>query len=424
MDERTMRLLLEQQQQLSNNVGGGNLQQTNFAAAANMSTTNAANGGGGQGRIGAFTQNDRITPPLPHAQQGHVQQPQQQQQRLIPQQQSQRSALPLAPMSATALPNNNNNLFAGIDRTQMMHLPQPSQDTILQRQYQATANQIAEENKARAVHIAGQQLVDRSVQHQHRQEAQNTDDNADADASDPLLASLQMYSQYGEDSSPLALHEHGFSATSNGGLPPPSSLLVDDRLQQLRDIQAQLSQLQRMERDVKQQAQAQEKQLQHHQQLQQQESSVPASTQSAGRRTPPNNDKAPLSPPSLPIDAAKSHAAKDMRAKVQQYEAAARSMLLQGQRRRSKIDAPAYGSAAAADSHASFGAPSPATIATAAVSSPQEQQRRRSSVVSNGSTSTKDTTGRKRRSSDQCWRDAMKDDPDVQVCRAKIRRRV
>ena len=535
-----MKLLLQQQQQqqqLSGNntdADAANLlsqqsliqQQTNFAAAMtnNMCTTVAASNGGDIG-LGTFTQNDRITPPLhvalplPHAQHEHLRQLQQQQQLLLQSQQQQESShMSSSSTAAAAARPTNNNLFAGIDPTQMMHLPQSSQNTILQRQYQATADRIAEEHKARAIQSAGQRmngttgtnanaagaagtntasggttahrflqsLQNDTMRGQHIANVSNTnndvladiDAEVDVDASDPLMASLQMYSQYGEDSTPLAVNTmvmggagNHFNNGNNGQLQTNNIMCgnndfgapstrndggVDDKLQQLQTIQAQLAQLQRMEIEMKQQAEAQEKQLQQQRQLQQRQqqqqsfmlASASASTQSAGRATPPNNNDncessgraTPLSPPSLPVDAAMSDVAvQGMRAKVQQYEAAARSMLLQeGKRRRSKIDASSAATAAgsastcsgtsAADTDTSKAdVPSAATIAQTTVSSPrhQQHQRRRSSVVSNGSSSTGDETpGRKRRAPDQSWRDVMKDDPDVKECRAKMRRRV
>ena len=448
MDEHTtstyMKLLLQQQQQQQQQLSGNTCnadaanvlsqqsslmqQQTNFAAAMNnnmMSTTGSAG-------EGFFTQNDRITPQLQHQQQQHQQQQQQQQ-------------FSHMTSSSTAAAANSNNLFAGIDPTQMMHLPQSSQNMILQRQYQAMADRIAEEhNKARAIQIAGQRVngtgsdanansassPSGGTAHQFLQSLQkDMGVEEEADASDPLMASLQMYSQYGEDANPLAANTMGgqLQTTNSNSMydgndfgPPSNSNEggVDDKLQQLQIIQAQLAQLQRMEIEMKQQAEAQEKQHQQQRQLQlqqeqlqqrqrQKQQSASASTQHAGHLTPPTNNgdgessgvaaAPPLSPPSLPVDAALSDvAAQGMRAKVLQYEEAARSMLIQeGKRRRSKM--------------------------------PQQQhQRRRSSVVSNSSssTSTGDETGRKRRAPDKSWRDVMKDDTDVQECRAKMRRRV
>ena len=459
MEEHTVNLLLQQQQQqqLGNtcNADAANLlsqqslmqQQTNFAAAMTNNMCNAgasSNHTGGDIGLGTFTQNDRITPPLalplPHAQHGHLQQLQQQQQRLPFQSQQQQ----LSHMSASSTAAAANNLFAGIDPTQMMHLPQSSQNTILQRQYQATADRIAEEHKARAIQIAGQRVngtgsganansasgPSGGTAHQFLQSLQkDMGVEEEADASDPLMASLQMYSQYGEDANPLAANTMGgqLQTTNSNSMydgndfgPPSNSNEggVDDKLQQLQIIQAQLAQLQRMEIEMKQQAEAQEKQHQQQRQLQlqqeqlqqrqrQKQQSASASTQHAGHLTPPTNNgdgessgvaaAPPLSPPSLPVDAALSDAAaQGMRAKVLQYEEAARSMLIQeGKRRRSKM--------------------------------PQQQhQRRRSSVVSNSSssTSTGDETGRKRRAPDKSWRDVLKDDTDVQECRAKMRRRV
>ena len=438
-----MKLLLQQQQQQQQQLSGNTRnadaanvlsqqsllmqQQTNFAAAMNnnmMSTTGSAG-------EGFFTQNDRITPQLQHQQQQHQQQQQQQQ-------------FSHMTSSSTAAAANSNNLFAGIDPTQMMHLPQSSQNMILQRQYQAMADRIAEEhNKARAIQIAGQRVngtgsdanansassPSGGTAHQFLQSLQkDMGVEEEADASDPLMASLQMYSQYGEDANPLAANTMGgqLQTTNSNSMydgndfgPPSNSNEggVDDKLQQLQIIQAQLAQLQRMEIEMKQQAEAQEKQHQQQRQLQlqqeqlqqqqrQQQQSASTSTQhAAGHLTPPTSHgdgessgataAPPLSPPSLPVDAALSDvAAQGMRAKVLQYEEAARSMLIQeGKQRRSKM--------------------------------PQHQhQRRRSSVVSNSSSSTGDETGRKRRAPDQSWRDVMKDDADVQECRAKMRRRV
>ena len=266
MDEHTMKLLLRQQQQLLGNAfnaDAANLlpqqsiiqQQTNFAAAMTntMCTTGASsNHTGGDIGLGTFTQNDRITPPLPHAQQLQRQQQQQQQLLLQSQQQQQLSHMPSSSTAAA-----NNNLFAGIDPTQMMHLPQSSQNTILQRQYQATADRIAEEHKARAIQIAGQRVNGAAgttnnananaassggTAHHFLQSLQNDtttrglhanianannattndallavdmDAEADVDASDPLMASLQMYSQYGEDSTPLAVNAMGGGGAGN-----------------------------------------------------------------------------------------------------------------------------------------------------------------------------------------------------------------